>query len=115
ATGLTAGLPKKGRTHSPGNGGHPQFRRITVSPARRALGQGFVGHTCPLLLFALVTLGIVIGPSIARAQQLDLSWSDNSGGQAGFIIQRAPGSTGTYAQIAQLSPGVTSYTDTGVS
>ncbi len=74
-----------------------------------------VGRVRPTLLFALVTLAVVLGPSIASAQQLNLSWDDNSGGQAGFIIQRAPGSTGTYTQIAQLPPGGTSYTDTSAS
>ena len=86
-----------------------------MSPARHALGRHFVSRARPLLLFALVTLGIVVSPSIARAQQLNLSWDDNSGGQAGFIIQRAPGNTGTYTQIAQVPVGVTSYTDVTVS
>jgi hypothetical protein len=40
---------------------------------------------------------------------------DNSGGQAGFVVQRAPDSTGTYSQIAQVPLGVVSYTDTAVS
>lgn len=52
---------------------------------------------------------------VASAQQLDLSWTDNSGGQAGFVIQRATSSTGTYATIAQVAIGVASYTDASVS
>ena len=52
---------------------------------------------------------------MVSAQQLNLSWVDNSGGQAGFVIQRALGSTDTYTEIAQVAPGVVSYTDTAVS
>jgi len=43
-----------------------------------------------------------------------LSWVDNSGGKAGFVIQRASASSGPYSQIAQVPAGVVSYTDTNV-
>jgi List-Bact-rpt repeat protein len=82
---------------------------------RRSLAQLLVGPSRSILLFALVALGVVVGPSIASAQQLNLSWVDNAGGQASFIIQRALGTTGTYTQIAQVPLGVTSYNDTAVS
>jgi len=49
------------------------------------LARRYVGQFRPLLLLGFVALGIVISPSMARAQQLNLSWVDNSGGQAGFI------------------------------
>jgi len=52
---------------------------------------------------------------VATAAQLTLSWVDNSGGQASFIIQRATGLTGTYTQIAQNPPGAVSYSDATVS
>ena len=48
------------------------------------------GWARPTLLFALITFCVLLGPSIASAQ-LNLSWVDNSGGQAGFIIQRGQG------------------------
>ncbi len=87
-------------------------------PARHVLptlARLRVGQSRPIFLFALVILGVVVGPSVTTAAQLNLSWVDNSGGQANFIIERAPGSAGTYTQIAQNSLGVTSYTDTTVS
>src|SRR5712691_3158684 len=111
--GLTAGLSKEGRTGSLGNGGLPQQRRIIVSRAREVLDAragAWVRRSGSVLLFTLATLGIVLGSSIASAQ-LNLSWVDNSGGQAGFILQRAQGTTGVYGQIAQTLPGVTSYAD----
>ncbi|MDO8479283.1 MAG: hypothetical protein Q7W02_24455 [Candidatus Rokubacteria bacterium] len=57
----------------------------------------------------------IVGPSVATTAQLALSWVDNSGGQASFIIQRAVGTTGTYTQIAQTPIGAVSYTDATAS
>ena len=74
-----------------------------------------IGAARPIVLIALAALSLAVAPSFARAQQLDLSWTDNSGGQAGFIIQRAPAISGPFAQIAQVAAGVVSYTDTTVS
>jgi hypothetical protein len=71
-----------------------------------------------VVLFALVTLGVVLGPSIAPAAQLDLNWVDHSDGQASFVIQRSANGTGSSAQytsVAQVAVGVTSYSDTTVS
>ncbi|MGD0059239.1 MAG: fibronectin type III domain-containing protein [Verrucomicrobiia bacterium] len=50
--------------------------------------------------------------------QINLSWKDNSSGQAGFALQRAldnVGSPGTWAQIATPSNTVTTYSDTGLA
>jgi hypothetical protein len=60
-------------------------------------------------------VGVVFGPSIASAQLLTLSWIDNSGGQASFIIQRGTSTNGPYSQIAQVPVGVVTYSDTAVS
>ncbi len=88
-------------------------------PARDALHglarPGLRRSRSILLFFVLATLAIVPGPSIASAQLLSLSWIDNSGGQAGFIIQRATSTTGPYTQIAQVPVGVVSYSDGAVS
>ncbi len=77
---------------------------------RRTRARLRFGWARPILLSALITPCVLLGPSIAAAQ-LNLSWLDNSGGQAGFIIQRAQGTTGAYGQLAQTPPGVTSYAD----
>ena len=85
-------------------------RLVLHQPARLALERAR-----PILLLALVALGVVVAPSIALAQQLTLSWADTSGGQASFIIQRASGTTGPYNQIALVPLGITSYIDKTVS
>jgi len=43
--------------------------------------------------------------------RVSLSWSDNSGDESGFKIQRKKGATGTYADIRTTGANVTSYTD----
>ena len=40
-----------------------------------------------------------------------LAWTDNSGNESGFRIQRKQGPTGTYAEIATPGANVTTYTD----
>ena len=87
-------------------------------PAKESLcahARAKLGRTHPVLLFILVTLVFSLAPSIALAQQLSLTWTDNSGGQAGFKIQRGTSTSGPYTEIAQVSLGVTSYSDTAVS
>jgi hypothetical protein len=49
-----------------------------------------------------------------RAAQLTLTWVDNSGGIANFVIGRKAGPTSTYARIATTGPGITTYTDAAV-
>src|SRR5439155_5992992 len=40
-----------------------------------------------------------------------LAWTDNSGDESGFKIQRKKGATGTYAQIGTTAANATTYTD----
>jgi RHS repeat-associated protein len=47
--------------------------------------------------------------------EIDLSWTDQSGGLAQYVINRATGSGGTFSQIAILDPGTTSYADLGLT
>jgi hypothetical protein len=43
--------------------------------------------------------------------RVSLSWTDNSGDESGFKIQRKTGVTGTYVDIRTTGANVTSYTD----
>ena len=45
------------------------------------------------------------------ANRVSLSWSDNSGNETGFKIQRKQGATGTWVDIKTTAANVTSYTD----
>jgi hypothetical protein len=50
----------------------------------------------------------------AESGQLQLSWVDNTGGQAYFSVERRP-TGGAYEQVALLATGVAAYTDTQVA
>ncbi len=46
--------------------------------------------------------------------EVDLSWTDNSSNETGFIIERKR-SGGSYTQISTVDEGATSYSDTGLA
>src|SRR5262245_51416261 len=67
----------------------------------------------PRLAWAVVAL--LLGPSVADAAQLTLTWDDQSAGLAAFNIERKTDTTGTYATIAQGEAGVVRYVDNTVA
>jgi fibronectin type 3 domain-containing protein len=48
------------------------------------------------------------------SNKVSLSWTDNSGDETGFKIQRKTGATGMYANIKTTAANVTAYNDTAV-
>jgi len=46
--------------------------------------------------------------------QVTVTWSDNSGDETGFRVERRSGG-GAFAEIASVGPNVTSYTDNGLT
>ncbi len=69
-------------------------------------------HSFWFLLLALSALSVSASESFAA--QLQLNWADNSTNETGFKIDRKTGTSGTYAQIASVGAGITSYTDSTV-
>ncbi|MFH0977114.1 MAG: right-handed parallel beta-helix repeat-containing protein [Spirochaetota bacterium] len=58
-----------------------------------------------------------LSPEVISNSQIKLTWSDNSGNEAGFRIERAPdngGHAGAYAEISAISANNASYTDSGL-
>lgn len=52
----------------------------------------------------------------SSSSQVDLAWTDGSADEGGFLIERCAGSGCTsFAQIAQVGAGMTSFNDTGLS
>ena len=50
------------------------------------------------------------------ANQINLSWTDNSGNEQGFAVERCQGATCTnFAQIATVGANVTSFANTGLT
>src|SRR6185503_14720398 len=55
-------------------------------------------------------LSAVPTPNVA----INISWADNSNNETGFRLERRTGLSGTYALIATLPAGQTSYPDSGL-
>ena len=53
--------------------------------------------------------------TVVSNQRIDLAWTDQSGNETGFKIERKTGNTGTYAQIATVGANVTAFASTGLS
>ena len=70
----------------------------------------------------MVDLNVVTPPnapsnlvaSTVSNSEIDISWSDNSTDEDGFKIERRLGQTGTWNEIAQTGPNVTSFNNTGL-
>jgi hypothetical protein len=51
----------------------------------------------------------------ASASAIDLSWTDRSNNESGFVIERSLKKNGTYSVIGTAGAGVTVFRDTGVA
>ncbi|NOT57245.1 MAG: hypothetical protein HOP18_21795 [Deltaproteobacteria bacterium] len=62
-------------------------------------------------------MSLILGhPSTSTAaSQLTITWSDRSSNEDGFKVERKTGTTGTYAQIAQVGANVISFIDSTVT
>ncbi|MGH7672147.1 MAG: fibronectin type III domain-containing protein [Gemmatimonadales bacterium] len=47
--------------------------------------------------------------------RVDLSWTDNASDEGGFRIERAPGGTSSFTEIATVGANVTTYPSTGLN
>jgi hypothetical protein len=56
-----------------------------------------------------------LSAAAVSASQINLGWTDNSGVETGFKIERKTGSGGTYSEIATVGAEVTTYNDTGLN
>lgn len=88
-----------------------------VDPKPSLSGKTLTGGR--LNAFASISAVVPGAPSNLTAtaissNRIDLSWTDNSGGETGFKIERKIDSGGTYSQIATVSTNVTTYSDTGL-
>ena len=56
-----------------------------------------------------------LAATAVSTSQINLSWTDNVTNETGFKIERKTGGGGTYAEIATVGAGVTTYSDTGLT
>ena len=75
-----------------------------------------IAATVRALLPALLALVAVLDVRDAgAAPQLTASWTDNSGGEAAFTIERRTASEATFTALADVAVGVTSYVDAAIT
>ena len=85
-----------------------------------SITDGKVSITKPRVNLGAAVALFVVPPSglsatTASSSGINISWTDNSSNETGFKIERKTGSGGTYAQIATVLAGVTSYSSTGLT
>jgi YD repeat-containing protein len=56
-----------------------------------------------------------LGGTAVSSSQIDLTWTDNSGDEDGFKVERSTDSGSTFSEITSISANVTSYSNTGLT
>ena len=82
--------------------------------ATNSAGNSLYSAIASATTFALPAAPSNLLASAVSQTQINLSWTDNAGGSAGFILFRAT-SSDNFVQIATVAAGVTSYADTGLT
>ena len=81
--------------------------------AFKAVGLSYLLRSFTLVCFFLVIA--LTRQNQASAGELQLDWTDNADNEDGFKIDRKPGTTGIFNQIAAVGANVTSYTDANLT
>lgn len=70
-------------------------------------------HMVSFLLWALLAAGAIFTPAAARAATIELSWSDNSTDETGFIVERRlrTDPVSAYKELARVGANVTATDD----
>lgn len=82
--------------------------------------DGYNGASGNITLHIIATAAAVptapsnLNGTVASTSQINLTWTDNSGTETGFKIERKTGVGGTWSQIATVGANVTSYSNTGL-
>jgi hypothetical protein len=101
-TGLTASTSYVYRVRAYNSAGYSVY---TNSPTATTQALPAAAPTAPTSLTA----------TVASSVQINLSWTDNSNNETLFSIERAPGGTTSFAEIATVGAGITTYQNTGLS
>jgi fibronectin type 3 domain-containing protein len=78
------------------------------------LGNSFSGYSNVASDTTLLTAPNNLTATAVSTTQLNLSWLDKSNNEDGFKIERKTGVAGTYAEIAAVGAGVTTFSNTGL-
>jgi fibronectin type 3 domain-containing protein len=92
--------------------GAPYCYRVQATNATG--GSTFSNTACGTTGASIPTAPTKLTVTSTTVSQINLSWTDQSTNEEGFKIERAPGTTTTFAQIATVGAGVTTFSDTGL-
>jgi hypothetical protein len=74
-------------------------------------GQSLYSNLATVVLPVAAPSGLTVTP--VSLIQLNLSWTDTTGGIAGFQVERSAG--GSYSVVGQVGPGTTTFSDIGLT
>src|SRR5207248_9953441 len=60
-------------------------------------------------------LPIYLTATAVSTTQINLSWSDNSNNETGFIVERSPNGTDTWTQVGTPAANATTFQNTGLT
>jgi beta-mannanase/regulation of enolase protein 1 (concanavalin A-like superfamily) len=75
--------------------------------------QGGCTETCTPTA-TVPTAPLNLATTVVSSTQINLTWTDNSNNETGFLIEQSTG-TGAFTQIASVGAGVVSYNSTGLT
>jgi M6 family metalloprotease-like protein len=99
------------------------YQDLTMAPSMthlyRVRSYNAIGYSNYSNEASATTPAVPAGPSNLLAipvslTQINLTWSDNSNNEMGFVIERAPGGTGSWTVLATVGASVISYSNTGL-
>src|SRR6266850_2100675 len=94
-------------------------RRARAALLAAALAGGFSrcnsGTEPKIESLAAPAAPTALSASPVSSEQITLAWTDNASDESGFHVERAPGATTTFAEIAAVGANVTAYESHGLS
>jgi titin len=88
------------------------FYRVRAVTAANV--SGYTNEAGDTTLAGIPPAPEALAATAASTAQIDLSWADKSNNEDGFKIERKTGVAGTYAEIATVGAGVTTFSNTGL-
>ncbi|MFN8208218.1 MAG: fibronectin type III domain-containing protein [Bacteroidales bacterium] len=74
--------------------------------------HGYYQHPGPVTIPAAPS---GLSATAFSSSQINLSWTDNAGNETAYSVERAPGGTTSFVEIASLGANATSYQNTGLA
>lgn len=96
------------------------FYTSSIASTTSLLVDVSLQHTDAVIYNTTISFASLAAPSTvtattASSSQIDLSWSDNSGGETGFEIERSLTTQSGFSLLTTAAANTTSYSDTGLN